>query len=241
MKNSSPGQTFHGPDPESASLDELREYFKAEHQVVRADAACAIGDRLRTKELTALEPPLQEELAALLKDDDFLVRLEAAIALAEVHDSRATEILLNAMRLKRFRLDAIRALGVSTDKKAIEPLRAFMRKFFLPWADKLQAAAALCTLGDPDGANYLEARINTRRFLERAASVYFIGDAHHPRAKELLLGIAQDPQHDARDAAIRGLGALGDKSIANKLDSLRNEVPKEFHQDIDVALALLEK
>ena len=56
------------------------------------------------------------------------------------------------MRIKRFRLDAIRALGTLGDPSAIPKLQHVMDRWWFPWADRLQAAAALCALCAPINA-----------------------------------------------------------------------------------------
>lgn len=226
---------------DGAPMPELLELLASDEPRLRSDAACAIGDRLRTRELAALEAPLRDRLSALLTDAVPGVRIEAAIALAEAHDPRATEVLIAALRTRSLRLDATRALGASGDARAVEPLRALMGRWLLPWADKLQAAAALCALGDPSGAAYLKGRLSSRRQHERAATVHFLGESRHPEARALLEAILADLTHPLRDVAARALGLLGDPGARPALEAAKVHADDELRADIDGALAALSR
>ncbi|MEM6531648.1 MAG: HEAT repeat domain-containing protein [Myxococcota bacterium] len=227
-------------DYDGASLPELLELLDSEDTSRRADAACAIGDRLRTKELLELDGAVREKLAERVDDPVPMVKLEAAIALAEAQDRRATALLLDAMRFRQFRLDAIRSLGTLGDPAALDPLRAVMGKILMPWADKLQAAAALCALGDADGARYLAERLTSRRLAERAAAVHFLGESRHPDALDTLAQILGDAEHPLRDTAARALGLLGDPRGRVPLEAaLENASDSALREDIERSLAQL--
>jgi HEAT repeat protein len=221
---------------DGASIPELCDLLKSEAADERADAACALGDRVRCREVTALEPNVVEALVLLLQDEVPLVQFEAAMALAEVHEKRATELLLEATGLKAFRLDAVRALGTLGDPAAKEPLRKLLNRWLLPWADRLQAAAALCALGDAEGAAYLEAKLASRRKYERAAAVHFIGESHHPRALVILSAMLADAAHPLRDVAARALGFVSQPGAREALLQARASANEELLVDIDAAL-----
>jgi HEAT repeat protein len=227
-------------DYETATLEEVEDLLDHDSPFVRGDAACVCGDRLRTKELTALPPSVRSRLVRMLDDKEVLPRVEAAITLAETHDPVATPVLLAAIRSSKFRLDATRALGASGDPRAIPELTNLMQRWLSAWADKLQAAAALCTLGDPGGAAYLEGKLESRRSAERAAALHFVGECRHPRALELLSRTLADPRDGHRDVAARALGILGDRRGRDFLAAARHNADPELAGDIDRALALLE-
>ena len=226
-------------DFDGAPIPVLRELLQHESPGMRGDAACALGDRVRAREVTGLDPAVCEEIAALLGDPEPQVRLEAAIALAEIRDRRATDVLISATHARTWRLDAVRALGTLGDPQAIRPLTRLMRRFLMPWADRLQAAAALCALGDPDGQRYLLERLSTRRKPERAAAIHFLGESHHPRALELLCALLADPDDPMRDVAARALGQLSDARAREPLERARGGADPEFDEDIDRALEML--
>ncbi len=228
-------------DLDTAPLATLVAHLDDNNPLERADAACALGDRLRTRELRALDAEVQARLVALLRDLDPAVRLEAAIALAEVHDARATDVLLAAIRVRALRLDAIRALGTLGNRSAAPPLLELMQRWLLPWADRLQAAAALCALGDAEGATFLAHKLLSRRRAERAAAIHFMGESRHPRARAILEVILADAKDGMRDVAARALGLLGDAAAAPALRAARAQADKELCADIDEALARLEQ
>jgi HEAT repeat protein len=228
-------------DLDGAPIPVLRDLLVHADPRQRGDSACALGDRLRTREIPGLDREIQEAVATLLSDEVFMVRLEAAIALAEAHDRRATDTLIEAMGYRFCRLDAIRALGTLGDPKAIQPLQHIMGRWLSPWADQLQAAAALCALGDPRGAEYLEKKLAARRRAERAAAIHFIGESKHPDALHILGRILAETTDQHRDVAVRALGHLRDPRGAALLDAARQGADAELNTDIDEALAMIER
>ncbi len=206
----------------------------------RGDAACALGDRLRCKEIAEFEPHVLQALLNTLDHPVFAVRFEAAIALAEAQHSQATAILLEASTFHTLRLDAIRALGKGGNQEAVDPLLKIMQRILLPWADNLQAAAALCALGNAAGQNYLEEKINARRSAERAAAIHFIGESCHPRAFELLSALFKNLA--VRDVAIRALGFVEDPRcipfLKEALESIEPQAHTDLREDILEALRM---
>ena len=224
---------------DGASIPTLLEYLGHADASYRCDAACALGDRLRCQEIVAFDAPVQEKLATLLHDAMWGVRLEAAIALAEAHDTRATDTLLEASSIRAFRLDATRALGTLGDRAACVPLTRMMRHWLYPWADRLQAAAALCALEDAAGAAYLVAKLSSRRRPERAAAIHFLGESRHPDACTLLSRIVQDADDPMRDVAARSLGLLRDAGGRAALQSALVNADADLCHDIYESLAKL--
>lgn len=226
---------------DGAPLPVLRDLLSHEDPAQRADAACALGDRLRAREIDAFEPTIRDLLATLLDDGVAMVRFEAAIALAEAHDVRATDVLVTALEMRILRLDAIRALGTLADTRATPPLSKIMHRWLMPWADRLQAAAALCALGDIGGAAYLKERLNSRREAERAAAMHFIGESRHPEALVILRAAVENHLHPLRDVAVRALGLLGHPSGRNILEAARVGADDELKADIESAIVCLNR
>ncbi|MBN1962154.1 MAG: HEAT repeat domain-containing protein [Deltaproteobacteria bacterium] len=227
-------------DFDGASLPVLFELLNRPQSQIRADAACAIGDRLRTCELQQLEVHMQEKLAQMLADEAAAVRFEAAITLALAKDKRATDELIKALNSSALRLDAIRALGTSGDERALPTLLNILnRRFLMPWADKLQAAAALCALGDLAGAQYLQEKLASRRMGERAAAIHFLGESKHPQARAILEQLIVDSSEPLRDVAVRAIGLLQDPQVAQVLIETRVNADTELKDDIDQALTKL--
>jgi len=77
-----------------------------------------------------------EKLIRELRDKDWRVRWDAALALREIGDERAVEPLINALRdgYSEVCRAAAEALGKIGDKKAIEPLIIALRSLFVRYA-----------------------------------------------------------------------------------------------------------
>ena len=223
---------------DGASIPELETLMRSEIPGERAAAACAIGDRMRTHELNTLDAKVQETLAQLLDDPTTFVRFETAIAMAELHDFRATPLLLGATRSRALRLDAIRALGTMGDPLAIGPLRDILTRFFMPWADKLQAAAALCALKNTEGQDYLQEKLSSRKFAERAAAIHFMAESSHPEAVSALVKILESSNDPMQDVAARSLGLIPSPEGLAALQRIRAQCEGHLAEDIDEAINL---
>ena len=188
-----------------------------------------------------LSPSCIEALATTLGHTNFLVQLEAAIALAEIQDHRGTPLLIAAIRHKQFRLDALRALGTMNDPVAITELQYWLRRFFAPWADKLQAAAALCKMGNLEGQTYVEQKLTSRKTAERAAAIHFMAECHHPAALQSLSTILNDPTDRMRDVAARSLGLLGNPDAKAILEETLLKTSDDLADDVNEALQSLSR
>ncbi len=214
----------------------LLEHLQSPNPLERADAACAIGDRLRCKEIHSLDPEVHNTLLMLLKDRVKEVQFEAAITLAQIQDNHALDILLQAMRHRHTRLDAVRALGELKAPEAIPALHQTMQSWWMPWADKLQAAAALCRMNHPEGVQYLTQKIHSTRTAERAAAIHFIGESQHPDALQMLTALLENPQEPLKDTAVRALGMLGDEKGLHVLAQMKKEAEEDLLEDIETAV-----
>lgn len=226
-------------DFENASLHSLAQLLSGEDPSHQADAACTLGDRIRSGELELLPQTCLEGLIHLVQGAPFTVQLEAAITLSELQDPRGTPVLLDALAHRTFRLDAIRALGIMGDLGALPSLQFWMNRRWAAWADRLQAAAALCQLQDPSAARYLQEKLSSRKQAERAAAIHFVGESRHPEALSLLLQITENPEDPLRDVAARSLGTLGNPAAAAPLERLLAQTTGELNTDIQETLARL--
>jgi HEAT repeat protein len=100
------------------------------------------------KLLARTEVDVTEPLAALLRDPDPDLRIQAALALGEQHDARATAALVAALDDEHVnvRFQAIESLGRLRAEAAVDPLLAIVdsRDFFLAFP----ALDALAAIGD---------------------------------------------------------------------------------------------
>lgn len=202
----------------------------------RSDAACALGDRLRCKEIPGFDADVMTALESCLTDPVFSVQFEAAIALAEAQNPLATPVLQQACSYRSLRLDAIRALGAGGDQLAVPALIKLMQRMLLPWADNLQAAGALCALGNIDGQRFLQHKMNSRRRAEQAAAIHFIGESRHPEAFDILRQLYDRPA--VRDVAARALGFVDSPPCVPFLRQAFAEATGELREDLAESLRM---
>jgi HEAT repeat protein len=164
-----------------------------------------------TGQLADLESPTARgALAAMLDDDSFLVRFEAARGIAQLRHGAGIDVLIEALRHPDLRYRALGAIAILEDARAVVPVRRTFEKWFLSSFDRTQAAGTLARLGDETGAAYLMARTRKKWSPDRALAVELCGEVRAAGAYERLVEIVQDVKDLCRGAAARGLGRLND-------------------------------
>jgi HEAT repeat protein len=135
----------------------LRVALRDEDPEVRANAASGLAEAPH-------EPETIEALAKLLDGEKQPEpRFEAAYALAQHGDKRATLVLHEFLRDETRAYDAAGALSQLADPRSVEPLRRLLRRWFAPPLVKVRAAHALAQLGEQVGREYLEKAAQRRR------------------------------------------------------------------------------
>ena len=135
----------------------LRVALRDEDAEVRANAAAGLAEAPH-------EPETIDALARLLDGEKQPEpRFEAAYALAQHGDKRATLVLHEFLRDEGRAYDAAGALGQLADPRSIEPLRRLLGRWFAPALVKVRAAHALVHLGEAAGREYLEKAAGRRR------------------------------------------------------------------------------
>jgi HEAT repeat protein len=157
---------------QAANFDESVQQLKSEDLIVRLHATKALGD---TRDARAVEPlianlkdekcgstsanalakigkPAVEPLVVALKDNNPIVRRNAAVALGKIKDASAVNPLITALKDENpiVRRNAAMALGEIKDTSAVEPLTAAL-KDDSPIVRK-KAAIALKEMGKPETA-----------------------------------------------------------------------------------------
>jgi hypothetical protein len=108
-----------------ASVDPLIETLKDKDFVVRCHAARALGGMTTDYQIGRTwvrEPKVVDALIAMLKDPDRAVREDATIALGQIGDPRAIDVLIEAMKDGAVKRHAIASLGMIGDARALPPV-----------------------------------------------------------------------------------------------------------------------
>ena len=177
---------------------------------VRLEAAGRLADMAR--------PSARGALAGALQDESFPVRFEAARGMAELKHSSGLEVLCEALDDQDLRFRAASALAKLGDPAALPALRKVYERWILNPFDRTQIAGAMVKLGDQSALEHLFKRARKSSSPERAMAVELLGEVQAPGAKELLVGLLENPKDLAWGAAARSLGRLKDPSCLAPLE-----------------------
>jgi len=171
-------------------------------------------------------------LIRALKNEDYLVRKDAAIALKKVGDETAVESLIESMKYEKWQDDytvliAVRensaeALGIIGDKRAIQPLIGTL----IEDSDeevRWKAAAALGKLNDESAVDALIAALNDKSWAVRRNATIALGDIGDEKGYEPLLSSINDKDWHVRKYAAIALGKIGDERAIDPLVKALND------------------
>jgi HEAT repeat protein len=152
-----------------------------------------------------------EQIAAL-KDNDWVVREEAATALGGLRDRRAVEPLIAVLRdsdraVREAAVAALTAIG----EPAVEPLGACLQDGNL--AVQEYAAAILASIGDARATEGLIASLVSADWVVRMHAAKALGRIGEARAIPALLPLLQDKVKAVREEAGGALARLGPAAI----------------------------
>lgn len=217
-----------------------------------AEAARLLGDRApgvriaAARMLADLGAEAQvERLAALLGDTDALVRLEGALALARLGDSRGERLAVEALSGdEQSAMAAALALGRLGSSSAIEGLRRVTGGWLVSASLKATAAAALTRCGDPTGVEIIGKMLGSVRGSTRMAALVALARlpvrAAAPRVGELI-GNGRPLE---ASSALRTLVALGEvdlQAARTEIERRRTGLEGELADEAAEALAALEE
>ena len=171
-------------------------------------------------------------LIRALKNEDYLVRKDAAIALKKVGDETAVESLIESMKYEKWQDDytvliAVRensaeALGIIGDKRAIQPLIGTL----IEDSDeevRWKAAAALGKLNDESAVDALIAALKDKSWAVRRNATIALGDIGDEKGYEPLLSSINDKDWHVRKYAAIALGKIGDERAIDPLVKALND------------------
>lgn len=204
---------------------------------------------VRLQALHALMPLGRENLAGhfaeRLEDRDRLVRLTAAVALAELRDVRATDELISGAEKRRTRLEALAALRhllpalEGAKREAVLELAGrILGSFWSSRFDKLEAAGILAAAGDDSAKRFLLERAQ-RGKLERPMAIERIGEYRVEGAEEYLKQVAADERDPFRGAALRALASFGSEEAFDRCSAVLRSEKEDPDLRCDAAEGLL--
>ena len=136
----------------------------------------------------------------------------------------------------QYREQAIMALGDLGDQRAVEPLFEMFSKETLPNLKKA-TSYALLKLKDTRSLDYVHEIINNAIGAPvRVQSMKMLALYHNDQSIEVLKTAAKHKDKRVSTAAIEMLGEIGDVSVIESLNSLRNESDIRIQELIDTAV-----
>ena len=202
---------------DQAKFDHRDVWQKATFFTVRGHSSGAYVAAEATGALAKIGKPAVELLIVALKDSNALVRVHAARALERIQDKRAVEPLCEVLKdaNEKVRSAAAIALGQLGDGRAAKPLTDLLAdKALQPRQDAIDA---LVKLGKPATKSVL---IALRDWQRREYASYVLAKTRDPGAVEPLIEDLKDPNHNVRQGAALGLGALGNRRAVKPLVKL---------------------
>ena len=202
-----------------------------EDVAVRLEAVGQLADQA--------SPESRSAFARGLEDASPEVRFEAARGMAALKHPAGLDVLVRALDVDALRFRALGALAELGDVRALPALRRLFGRWLLPGFERTQTAGALARLGDAEAAAWLVERSRKRRGVDRPLAVELCGEVKAPGALERLREVLLDPRDDARGAAARGLGRLGDAAAEPWLLQVLEEPAASDDVRLDAAEGLV--
>ncbi len=159
-----------------------------------------------------------EQIAAL-KDEDWAIREEAAIALGALKDPRAVTPLVSLLRDKD---RAVREAAIGALTAIGEPSVPVLGLCLSDPLALVQEAAStvLASIADERVLAPLTASLRNRDWIVRMQAAKALGRIRDSRAVEPLIPLLQDPVKAVREETAAALAAIGDAAVPSLLAAL---------------------
>ncbi len=189
-------------------------------------------------------------LIRALKNEDYLVRKDAAISLKKIGDDKAVDALIESLQYESWQDDytvliAVRensaeALGTIGNKKAIPALIDALKNDSdeeVRW----KAVAALGKLNDKSAVDAIIEALNDTSWAVRRNATIALGNIGDEKGYQPLLNAITDPDWHVRKYAIVSLGKIGDTRAINPLVNALNDEDSDVRWKAINALGKLGK
>ena len=162
------------------------------------------------------------EHIAALKDEDWGIREDAAMALGEARDPRGVSPLIEALRdsdraVKTAATDALTAIGTP----AVVDLSYCLEDPDLSVQEA--AASILSEIADERVLEPLESALLNQDWVVRMHAARAVGRLGNPRSVETLVLLLQDKVPAVRDEAIAALVSIGESAVAPLVAALKDQ------------------
>ena len=188
--------------------------------------------------LTIVGKSAVEPLIAGLRDNDPLVRRQAAEALGLIEDQRAVGPLITLLKDKDslIRRHAVKALGRIKDRRGVPPLIAVLNDKDEKSHVKASAAKALGWIGEPDAVESLVAALKDAHWTVRSRAANALGTIRDPRAVEPLISMLEDEDPLVRGYAVDALGEIEDARAMEALQAALTDPDRDVRKRVEQAL-----
>lgn len=189
-------------------------------------------------------------LIKALKNEDYLIRKDAAISLKRLGDERTVEALIESLKYESWQdeftvLIAVRensaeALGIIGDKIAVP---ALIEALLVDSDEEVRwkAAAALGRLKDDRGVDALITALNDVSWAVRRNATIALGDIGNEKGYEPLLNSLTDPDWHVRKYAAIALGKIGDERAIKPLVNTLKDTDGDVRRKSIIALGKIGK
>ena len=188
--------------------------------------------------LASLGKPAVPQLIDELKNDDALVRRQAAQALGEIKDPRAVKPLIGLLQDKDplIRRHTVNALGKIGDPRGASPLVAILKDETEQSHVRMTAAQALGRIGEERAVEPLIAALNDNHWTVRSSAAQALGRIGDLRAVYPLVYALQDEDPSVRGHAADALGDIRDIRAVEPLRSALYDTDKNVRKRAERAL-----
>jgi len=169
------------------------------------------------KALASIGPPAVDQLAGALRNTNWGVRANSALALALINDERTIELLVGASTDGAWQVRELATwgMGLKSDKRVVGPLLLALRD--REPVVRAQAAWALGMQGDESVVESLSSALKDESVTVQAQAAWALGMKGNEHTVEPLIAALKSDDKRVRSQAAWALGMHGDYRAVNAL------------------------
>lgn len=209
-----------------ASDDVLKRVAKEALGDLDSGVAVVAAQIVAERQWLDLVPQLTTLLDRLNGTDRFAVGVALSEVLTNPEDASPAlvDLLLDGLRSPKTLAAACQALARLRARRAIAPLQRVIGSFTAHPLNKVEAAATLVALDEPDGVNYLEKMLDGRRKDTRGYAITLVARLRLDQFRPRVEAIARSTDYHA-DTAVIALAKFGDARALDLLGDIARTHP----------------